>query len=406
MENIFHEFSGYHGTVVRPYYWLYTNQDCLKCPYHIRTGEEARLTYGEFYQAFGFPYGPTMPENKQIVFYELKTVSGATTQKGQVTNCVSSNFHAESMLFEKQGYLDSLMNQHDNIGYITLYSSYTPCNEHAQCCISKIYDFLIRYPQTRLDIYFSQLYHVEEDFPLAVWNCEALKSLAGLWPRVTVNPLSNGIWQTVLYHFVKGFPETALYQPVLPARASADRYNAYRIQVITGIKPYFVDVPAMSKPPETERRQEFRTCDMNCSSIQKPFKNPIHQYAPFLGSHVPLVGVSAPGFPMQPALTSKPKNIVRHLNMPGELNEEMNISALLANARKINQVVITEQVVREKDKEQNGDANKKKVQGKEQNGDANKKKVQGKEQNGDANKKKVQGKEQNGDANKKKIQKS
>ncbi|CAI9549402.1 unnamed protein product [Staurois parvus] len=226
METVFQEFSGYHGTLVKPYYWLYPNQNCSKCPYHIRTGEESRVTYREFYETFGFPYGPTMHEDKQLIFYEIKAFNGAVIQKGQVTSCASSNIHAESILFEKHGYLDSLLYQHDSVGYITLYVNFTPCNEYGHYCISKMYDILIKYTQMRLDIYFSQMYHVEVNFPSAVWNRDALKSLAGHWPRVTLNPLCDGIWKTVLCTFVKEVPETSMNQPILPIRASADRHNA------------------------------------------------------------------------------------------------------------------------------------------------------------------------------------
>ncbi|KAM4642651.1 putative C-_U-editing enzyme APOBEC-4 [Discoglossus pictus] len=367
MENIFQEFSGYHGTLINPYQWLYPNQDCPKCPYHIRTGEESRVTYGEFYQAFGFPYGPTIPENKQLIFYEIKTVSGAIIQKGHVTNCLRTNLHAEAILFEKNGYLDSLLYQYDSIGYITLYSNYTPCNEYGQYCISKMYDFLMRYPQTRLDIYFSQLYHVEEDFPTSVWNCEALKSLAGLWSRVTVNPISNGIWQTILYTFVKGVPETTLNQLVMPTRASTDSYNAYMIHIITGIKPYFLDVPPPKpKPQVINHQRDFPKENLNHFPTPQPmyggYPLPGAQFAgaPFAGAGMPFPSVRPPIFPFKQDVVSKPKQIVRHIRMPIDFSEEMRLGSVLPNARKINEVVITEKVVKETDKDKKGQRKKKK----------------------------------------------
>ncbi|XP_075688371.1 putative C-_U-editing enzyme APOBEC-4 [Rhinoderma darwinii] len=346
MEHIFQEFSGYNGTLVKPYYWLYPNQNCVKCPYHIRTGEDSRVTYGEFYEAFGFPYGPTMPKNKQLIFYEIKAFNGAVIQKGQVTNCTHANLHAESMLFEKQGYLDTFLYQHNPVGYLTLYANFTPCNEYGHCCISKIYDLLLRYPDMRLDIYFSHMYHVAEEFPASFWNKEALKSLAGHWPRVTLNPLSNGVWKTVLYAFVKEVPESTLYQPILPARASADSYNAHMIHLITGIRPYFVDTPSVSQPQETKRLPEYQRDKMNSNFLPQP-QNGFFQFYPWF----------APGKPFIPASNgrkedaSKPTQIVRHLNMPMNISGEINSNDIVPNAKKIKEVLITEQVVREKGKE-------------------------------------------------------
>ncbi|XP_075040069.1 putative C-_U-editing enzyme APOBEC-4 [Mixophyes fleayi] len=356
MENIFQEFSVYHGTLVKPYYWLYPNSNCSKCPYHIRTGEESRVTYGEFYEAFGFPYGPTMPENKQLIFYEIKALNGTVIQKGQVTNCASSSIHAESILFEKHGYLDSFLYQHDSVAYLTLYANFTPCNEYGHCCISRMYELLMKYPQMRLDIYFSQMYHVEEDFPVAVWNREALKSLAGHWPRVTLNPLCNGIWKTVLYSFVKEVPETTLYQPILPARAAADSYNAYMIHLITGIQPYFVNEPPVSQPQETKRLPESQSEKMNYNIIPRP-QNGYHNYYPVFVPRIPFV----PPFHAQTEHVFKPKQIVRHINMPRAVNEETDFREILPNARKRNEVIITEQVVREKDKKTKDRKKKKKL---------------------------------------------
>ncbi|XP_053325661.1 putative C-_U-editing enzyme APOBEC-4 [Spea bombifrons] len=361
MDHFFQEFSGYHGTLVKPYYWLYQNQGCSKCPYHIKTGEESRVTYGEFYETFGFPYGPTMPENKQLIFYEIKDFSGAVLQRGQVTNCVSANIHAESILFEEQGYLDTFLYHHDYyIGYITLYSNYTPCNEYAHYCISKMDNFIAKYPQIRLDIYFSQLYHTEASYPTALWNREALRSLAGHWPRVTLNPLSNGIWKNVLYTFVKEVPETTMYQPILPARSSTDSHNAYMIQVITGIKPYFVDVPPQPKPIIINQRQERPKANYNPNP--QPQTNS-YQYPPYFAPGMQLVPLPGPVSHAQNEVTSKPKNIVRHLKMPMDKYDDVDLGTFLPNAKKINEVVITEKVVKEKDKENVGNRKKRRKNG-------------------------------------------
>ncbi|XP_071983370.1 putative C-_U-editing enzyme APOBEC-4 [Engystomops pustulosus] len=342
MEAIFQEFAGYNGTLVKPFYWLYPNHNCVKCPYHIRTGEESRVTYGEFYEAFGFPYGPTMNENKQLIFYEIKSFNGAVLGKGQVTNCTHSNIHAESMLFENLGYVDSFIYQHNPVGYLTLYTNYTPCNEYGHCCISKIYDLLVRYPEMRLDIYFSQLYHIAEEFPGSFWNKEALKSLAGHWPRVTLNPLSNGLWKTVLYSFVKEVPENTFYQPILPARASADSYNAHMIHLITGIKPYYIDVPTVSQTLETKPSQEHQRNRIQPISYPQT-QNDFFQYFPIFFSRLPF----KPALHGPKEVAPKPTQVVRHLNMPVDKSEEKNLSSIVSKAGQINEVIMTEQVVKE-----------------------------------------------------------
>ncbi|XP_029474773.1 putative C-_U-editing enzyme APOBEC-4 [Rhinatrema bivittatum] len=363
MENIFQEYLGTQGTVVKPYYWLTTNQSCSKCPYHIKTGEGARVSYVEFFKAFGFPYGPIPAHTEHLLFYEVKTFSGTAIQKGHATNCVAFDLHPESMLFDVGGYLDSLVCHFDNIGYLTLYSNYSPCNEFGHCCISKIYDFLGRYPSIRLDIYFSQLYHTTDEFPVAVWNCEALRSLASLWPRVTINPLSGGFWHVLLYSFVNSIPETTLYQPIMPARALLDRYNAQQIQAITGITPYFVDIFPLISHPIQKPCQIFPDHNMD--------KNISQQYSQGVNSRLPPVIASGPPVPSlnmfiprygqywQPNL--RPKNIVRHLKMPDELQKEMNI--ILPKGKVVQTMQITKQFVnndkRDRKKKQNPKLSKK-----------------------------------------------
>ena len=95
MEPLYEEYLANHGTIVKPYYWLSFSLDCSNCPYHIRTGEEARVAYTEFYQIFGFPYGPTYPPTKHLTFYELKTSSGSLVQKGHASSCTGNDTHPE-----------------------------------------------------------------------------------------------------------------------------------------------------------------------------------------------------------------------------------------------------------------------------------------------------------------------
>ncbi|KFV50688.1 Putative C-_U-editing enzyme APOBEC-4, partial [Gavia stellata] len=129
------------------------------------------------------------------------------------------------MLFEVAGYLDAVTGACENIEHIILYANYSPCNEAYHCCVSKIYNFLLKYPEITLCIYFSRLYHTEDHFPTAVWNREALRSLSSLWPRVTLQRLPGGARQYLLCNFVSGIPGSTLYHPTPPSRTLADGQN-------------------------------------------------------------------------------------------------------------------------------------------------------------------------------------
>uniref|UniRef100_H3B3J0 Apolipoprotein B mRNA editing enzyme catalytic polypeptide like 4 n=2 Tax=Latimeria chalumnae TaxID=7897 RepID=H3B3J0_LATCH len=349
MATVYQEYLAPQGTLVKPYYWLAFTQGCCKCPYHIRTSEESRVPYAEFYEAFGFPYGPTMPRNKHLLFYELRNISGTLIQKGQATNCTLYNLHPESTLFDLDGYLDSIMDIYDNISYITLYSNYSPCNESNHYCIGKMYDFLISYPSTRLDIYFSQLYHTDEIFPESGWNREALRSLAGLWPRVTISPISGGTWLSVLRKFVNGVPQATLYNPVLPTRAFADKHNAYLIAAITGINPSFVDVApqAVNLNPMLQAKEQTRNPFPQPSFLvmNATMPSPVH-FIPFSTMYMPMWGQH----PI-PTQNMKPKNIVRHLNMPQDYGKETPRLQLPPNARPVQVIEITERPVKKRDKD-------------------------------------------------------
>lgn len=74
------------------------------------------------------------------------------------------------MLFEVDGYLDSLTRAHENTGRIIVYSNYPPCNEAYHCCVQKINYFLLKYPKVALlCLCFSQLHHAEDSFTTAAW---------------------------------------------------------------------------------------------------------------------------------------------------------------------------------------------------------------------------------------------
>ncbi|KFV06261.1 Putative C-_U-editing enzyme APOBEC-4, partial [Pterocles gutturalis] len=87
------------------------------------------------------------------------------------------------MLFEVGSYLDAVTDAHENVGCIILYSNFLPCNEAYHCCISNIYNFLLKYPEITLCIYFSQLYHTQDTFCATTWNRKALQSFSSENPR-------------------------------------------------------------------------------------------------------------------------------------------------------------------------------------------------------------------------------
>ncbi|XP_074164664.1 putative C-_U-editing enzyme APOBEC-4 [Sminthopsis crassicaudata] len=350
MEPFYQEYLTNQGTVVKPYHWLGLTLDCYKCPYHICTGEEARITHSEFYQIFGFPCGPS-PQTQHLTFYELKTSSGSLVQKGHASGCSEYDTHPESMLFEMGSYLEAVIRNNDNIEHIFLYSNYCPCNEANHCCISKMYNFLMRYPAISLNIYFSQLYHTETDFPVSAWNREALRSLASLWPQVTVNPVSGGIWHYLLYHFVSGISEAILHQPLWPARTLADRHNAYEISAITGVKPYFTDVlPQLTMNPNTKAQLDLERCPLNNVSLQES-SQVINSQLPFTmvapEHRMPVIFMLVPFREQQPPNSGqnqpKPKNIVRHLNMPQMLLQKTKEPIRPPAGRLVETVEITEQ---------------------------------------------------------------
>ncbi|KAH1166151.1 hypothetical protein KIL84_015323 [Mauremys mutica] len=357
-ETLFQEYLANQGTVVKPYYWQTLSKSCAKCPYHIQTGEEARVPYMEFHKAFGFPYGLMSPQNKHLIFYELRSFSGTLVQKGHATNCIKYNIHPESMLFEMGGYLDAVTHDYDSIGYIILYSNYSPCNEAEHCCISKLYNFLSKYPDITLCVYFSQLYHTEDDFPMSIWNCEALRSLASLWPHVTLNPLCGGVWHSLLYNFVSGMPEATLYHPILPARALADQQNSHKINNITGMKSYLMKASPQATYENLKPQQKLQQYYFANTPSQQPSQM-MNSRLPPLMSHSHLVPFTSKFLPFGGQhLYPKPKNIVRHLKMPKEFNDT-NHSQTFSHGRPVQVVEITERLLSSKTTDTKG--KKKKV---------------------------------------------
>lgn len=367
MEPLFEEYLANHGTIVKPYYWLSFSLDCSNCPYHIRTGEEARVPDTEFYQIFGFPYGPAYSQTKQLTFYELKTSSGSLVQKGHASSCTGNNTHPESMLFEMNGYLDSAIRSNNAIRHIILYSSNSPCNEADHCCVSKMYNFLVMYPDVTLSIYFSQLYHTEPEFRASAWNREALRSLASLWPQVILSPISGGIWHSLLNNFVSGVSGSAVFQPILTGRALADRHNAYEINAITGVRPYFTDVLPQTKENQIMKAQAaLDSYPLNNAFPGQSFQVANGQPQPNLSPdlRVPVVFVLVPFRDLPPIHVSqnphKPRNIVRHLNMPQMLFQETKDLGRPPSGMPVERGEIMEQVASTKE----ADEKKKKKKGK------------------------------------------
>nr|XP_060627609.1 putative C->U-editing enzyme APOBEC-4 [Anolis sagrei ordinatus] len=333
-----------HGTVVKPYYWLNTSQACARCPYHIRTGEQARVPYAEFHQAFGFPYGPTHHQSKHLLFYEVRHFSGKRMQKGHATNCTENDIHPESMLFETGGYLDSVVHNWENAMYIILYSNYSPCNEAEHCCISKIYRFLMKYPGITLCIYFSQLYHTEEDLPVSPWNCEALQSLASLWPQVTLNPLCGGLWHSVLHNFVTSVPQAGYYRPILPIRALTDRQNAQHLNNITGMRSPFMKALPQPIYGNASAIPNLQNNYMSALYSQHPVQLMNSRLPPLRRQPLnltPPMNVSSP-WKQQP-LHPKPRNIVRHLKMPNDSLSKVKHLQVIPKGRAVHMEKITKQ---------------------------------------------------------------
>ncbi|NXX95557.1 ABEC4 enzyme, partial [Centropus bengalensis] len=305
---IFQEYLTSQGTVVKPYSWQRQSPLCAKCPYHIRTGEEARVPYGEFHSLFAFPRRAATLRNKHLLFYELRSSSGRVLQKGHATNCAEQEKHPESMLFEAGAYLDAVAGACGTIGCITLYSNYSPCNEAAHCCVSKIYNFLLKHPKILLCICFSHLYPSEESFPR-----EALWSLWSLWPRVTLQRVSVGTWRYLLCNFGSGSPGSSLHHPTPPLRTVAEGQNPQRINDVRGTKPHFRNFFPQGTWGKPAVRQTLKAFSSPSPASLQPFPP---------GSLVPqshLVLFPGRFLPFQrESLPPRPRNIVRYLKMPRE----------------------------------------------------------------------------------------
>ncbi|MGH0178632.1 UNVERIFIED_CONTAM: hypothetical protein FKN15_021574 [Acipenser sinensis] len=302
------------------YPWLCDPRGCPQCPYHIRTGEEAQIPYSEFSETFGFPYGPTLAGSRLLLLYELQTPSGSLVQRGGASDCPLYGLHPEGLLLCSDGYLRSVLHTYENVGFVTLYCSHTPCNEPGSACLGHTAGFLEDFPSMRLDLYFSQLYHTDERHPASGWNREGLRALAGLWPRVTLSPLSRGGWLSLLRKFVTGVPPATFYSPLLPGRAAADRHNALQIAVITRVQPAFVDVEPETLPRQRPPRDRL----MPLPSLRQPSLVKSLLNAPQPGAPRDCISLPGAGSTITPLFSptllsqslQQRRNVVRHLRMP------------------------------------------------------------------------------------------
>ncbi|XP_039236043.1 putative C-_U-editing enzyme APOBEC-4 [Pipra filicauda] len=316
-KTIFQEFLTNQGTVVKPCWWQRQCHACARCPFHIRTGEEARVPYTEFHGLFGSPHRPTAtPQNRHLLFYELRSFSGRVLQKGHATNCTARAKHPEAVLFEAGGYLDAATAACESIGCIILYSNLSPCDEAQHCCLRKMYSFLLRHPHVTLCIYFSQLRHTGSGSPRAGGNARALRSLRSLWPRVTLQRLPEGAQQYLLRHFVCGITGATPPHRVLPSGASAGRQNPHQSN-LTGAKTYFREAFPQGMEGNLAVQQNLKAFPSPSPASRQPFPAMKGTLLPPMSpSHVLFPSVFLPSQRKQ--LYLRPINIVRHLKMPKE----------------------------------------------------------------------------------------
>ncbi|XP_065504973.1 putative C-_U-editing enzyme APOBEC-4 [Caloenas nicobarica] len=326
-KTVFQEYLTNQGTVVKPYCWQRQCHTCAACPYHIQTGEEARVPYTEFHRVFGFPYRSTAtPQNKHLHFYELRSFSGRLVQKGHATNGTDQDKHPESLLFEAGGYLGAVTGACANIRSTTLFSNFSPCNEAYHCCVTKIYNFLLKHPEITLCIYFSQLHHAEAGSPTAAWNREALRNLCGLWPRVTLQRLPGGTRHHLLCNFVYSIPGTSLCHPASPLRTSAGGQNARQINSLMEMKQYFRKAFPQAMPENPAAQHNLKPFSSPFQAMPGTLPPPMFQRCSVLfpGMFLPF---------RREHLYPRPKHIVRHLKMPKESFNEPHQSEGFPSSR-------------------------------------------------------------------------
>ncbi|NWV63813.1 ABEC4 enzyme, partial [Malurus elegans] len=300
-ERVFQEFLTHQGTVVKPCHGQRQTHACAKCPYHIRTGEEARVPYTEFHRVFGLPHRPpSAPQNRHLLFYKLRSCLGRVLQKGYATNCSAHGEHPEAMLFEVGAYLDTATAASASISCIILYANFSPCN----CCARKMFRFLLRHPHVSLGIHFSQRCPWWDGPARALWD------LCSLWPRVTLQRLLGGAWPHLLHHFVCGIMGSPACHPALPAGPQ----NPHQKGMHTHFRRTFPQ-GTLGNPAGQQSLKVFSSLS---PASPKPFLAIKSSLLPLIPqSHsVIFPGVFLPSHREQ--LYPRLRNIIRHLKMPKE----------------------------------------------------------------------------------------
>ncbi|KAL2090042.1 hypothetical protein ACEWY4_014730 [Coilia grayii] len=326
-----------------------SDQWALSCPahphQHIHTDCDAPVSFPEFCWSFGFPVGPS-GSGSLLLFYELLDQSGALVQRGRTSGCPETGQHPEAMLFAPQGYLCTVLKVCESVSSVRLYSNYSPCEDPGHHCCSHLLAFLQQRPWLRLDLFFSQLCHTQPCWPQAPATRETLRSLAALWPRATLSPLSGRAWAHLLGCFVTDAPLSVLRAPLLPGRVGADRLNAVELSAITGMGPAYLDLAAVGTTEDTDGdpNQVFtgpRTIlpPPHLPSSDDPNSGPA-------GPH-PSQPPQGPGPHTAPL---RPINVVRHVRMtrplvPARPGSNSSIPSLLLKGRPVEVVLVRERDV-------------------------------------------------------------
>lgn len=204
----------------------------------------------------------------------------------------------------------------DSVSSVRLYSSHSPCEDPGIQCCSLLRSFLEQRPWVRLDLLFSQLLHTQPCWPQAPCTREALRSLASLWPRVTLTPLSGRAWALLLGNFVADVPLSVLQARLLPGRVAADRLNAVELSAITGIGPAYLDLPSLCTTEDTD------TDPNQVSAGPRTILPPPH--LPIMEDPNP--GTARHPAPRRPTQPVRPINVVRHVRMPRPLVPQSDLT--------------------------------------------------------------------------------
>lgn len=129
-----------------------------------------------------------------------------------------------------------------------------------------------------------------------------------------MSPISGDIWHSILENFVSGVWGSTVLRPFIAGRIMTDRYNAYEINSITGVKPYFIDVLQRQRK-ENQNIKVWAAFENHPLNNADPGQPNLSQ-----GPRTPVVFLLVPHKDLPPIQgaqnAQKPRNVVRHLNMP------------------------------------------------------------------------------------------